>query len=403
MHPDLSHFLNKYHQLHLASYIEKFPPLEEEALACFQELDQYYPISFTTKKIQNKPLIPFLSPITSKHVKPKRVVENLLNHKVASVILAGGDGSRLGSALPKGCFPLCLQTKKSLFEIHCSKLLSLQNKLQTTIPLVILTSKKNHEFTCNFFNSNNYFGLCKDSVFFLKQPHLPFFDQNNLCFFKEDGSLASGPNGNGCIFRLLSDIIKTAPSIETFQIINIDNPLAYPIDLELLEHHLQDQHEITLRCIPLTPQYNNVGKLYFHQNRLAIIDYMQTANAPAAQYGSINIFAFSKNAIISLQTHHQLPLNWVEKTLTYHPKQTRQYLKGELFITDAIEHASSVSCLLTQAKDYFAPLKSLEGPGNLKDAQHALQTKEDSLKGQAPFFDYNLYYSKHDLQRLDVT
>ena len=45
--------------------------------------------------------------------------------RVAVVLVAGGQGSRLGSDLPKGCFPITPITGKSLYQVHAEKVLAL--------------------------------------------------------------------------------------------------------------------------------------------------------------------------------------------------------------------------------------------------------------------------------------
>ena len=398
--------LKKFDQLHLAKQLEMNPACHTEVLECFLELDGFTPLSFE-KKHTRANLLSFNNPSNYQNQSSHIVPLHLKQKKIASVILAGGDGSRLGSSLPKGCFPFSLDQNRTLFEIHCSKLVSLKNKLQTSIPLIILTSKNNHLFTQKFFLENNFFGLEPSSVEFLVQPHLPFF-KNQQAFFKNAQHFASGPNGNGVIFKLLKDVIENHPTIETFQVINIDNPLAYPIDLELLETHLINENQLTLRCIPLSKTHQNIGRLYKTPgNKILIVDYTDDAQNPGANFGSINIFAFSKNFILSICKENYLPLHWVQKnTKTLdcsNLKDQQTYLKGELFITDASAFSEKTSCLLTDPEKYFAPLKSLEGPGNLYQAQQAYKKKQESLCPTGCCFDPNLYYSSVDLQKIDAS
>lgn len=403
MSQQLTQLLEKFDQKHLLYASKINPSLARELLSCFEELNNFYPLSFEKANQPIENLNPFTKPLRFQPPLKSQVSSHLAQRKIACVILAGGDGSRLGSSLPKGCFPFSYNNQ-TLFEIFCGRLLSLENKINIPIPLIILTSKNNNAQTVEFFEKHQYFGLKKDYVEFIIQPHLPFFYRGKA-FLKKNGSLASGPNGNGIIFRLLKNIMISHPQIETFQIINVDNPLAYPIDLELLETHLQLGNDITLRCIPISNAHQNIGRLYQQNHELFIQDYTDEPSSQKASFGSINIFAFSKAFILSLCQENLLPLHWVKKQILHQKDQAEDpsifsYLKGELFITDALKYAAKASCILTEAKNYFAPLKSLEGPGSLKEAQEALQNKEATLNKKSQPFDFNLYYSAVDIQKI---
>src|SRR5262249_6174489 len=132
--------------------------------------------------------------------------EALRRGEVAVLVVAGGQGSRLGFEKPKGMFPIGPVTDKSLFQIHSEKVLALRRRYGAAIPFLVMTSPATHAETIAYFEEQRYFGLPADEVSFFCQGTMPALDlATGKLLLEAPGRLFTSPNGHGGTLKALAD------------------------------------------------------------------------------------------------------------------------------------------------------------------------------------------------------
>lgn len=128
------------------------------------------------------------------------------NNKFAVVIMAGGEGTRLGFNGPKGTFKVNVEPEpKYLFEIMADSIARANKKYGVTIPWYIMTSNKNNEQIVNFMEEHNYFGYPKEYVGFFKQGELPLITEDGQLIVDENYNIRKAADGNGSVFKSMHE------------------------------------------------------------------------------------------------------------------------------------------------------------------------------------------------------
>lgn len=378
--------------------IEEFNELSsEEKITVLNQLNKV-----DTKKYENAPsfesslqkILPFQNPTQKSSKDLKLGTTSLQNGRIASVILAGGDGSRLGFDKPKGCYPISPIKKKSLFQLQFEKIKYLQSQCAEPLQVAIITSSYNYRETEKFLEFHDFFGLDKINITLLQQKSLPLLSEEKKYFFSSKNTLALGACGNGNAIETLieSGYVDTLESknIDHLMITSIDNCLADPFDPYLIGRHIQNNNDITFYCFERTCSKEKLGLLALVDNQLCILDYTNLnkdlyektkQNRLIFPFANTNIFCLSLNFIKTLPL---LKLHWVKKDVSKFNYKTSQIFKitawkREQFITDILNFTNHVEAVACDRDWIFAPLKTSKGVNDVNFVHKAIYKKNQLI------------------------
>jgi UDP-N-acetylglucosamine/UDP-N-acetylgalactosamine diphosphorylase len=339
---------------------------------------------------------PVVSPKTGDSEAALALGENALKSgQVGVILVAGGQGTRLGYDGPKGTYRLAPISQASLFEIHARKILALERHYQTRIPFYIMTSEGNDAETRAFFEQNRYFGLNADSVKFFVQGTLPAFLPDGRVILEAPGKLFSAPDGHGGILQaldrrgMLADMKRRG--LTTLYYFQVDNPLVDIADPVFVGWHLQRRADMSLKVCAKRDANEGLGVTVIRDGRTSVVEYIELTeeqkNARGSdgelvfKFGSVAIHIFSLDFLVR-ETSAGLPLHQAHKKVptcdetgaTVKPDKANAY-KFEKFIFDALPDARESLILEFAREDEFAPVKNAEGNDSPATSRAAMTEK----------------------------
>lgn len=324
--------------------------------------------------------------------KAKRLGELLIsNGKVAVLIVAGGQGVRLGHDKPKGTFPITPIMNKTLFQLFSEQIRALSLRHKARIPLLIMTSHENHDETRAYFKTCRFFGLPERDVHFFQQDMLPSITPNGELILKNDTQLFVNPDGHGGSLRALHksgllDLLLDQGFSELFYC-QVDNPLAKIADPTFLGYHHMESAECSTKVVRRYDVEEKVGIYVSLNGKDAIIEY--------SDYGGAHMRALDKDGNILYWAGntaiHALNLSFIRRlndrgfALPYHcaskvvdisrsiqPQRSLEVWKFETFVFDAIPLAKKTLCMEVDRREEFAPVKNKSGPDSPATARASL-------------------------------
>ncbi|MCI3919179.1 UDPGP type 1 family protein [Paenibacillus sp. TRM 82003] len=319
--------------------------------------------------------------------------DRLRQGKVAALVVAGGQGSRLGHEGPKGTYDIGLPSGKSLFQLQAERLLNLSRRVGRSIPWYIMTSPENHQETTRYFQASEYFGYIPEDVFFFCQNVLPALDSGGRVLLSAKDEIGLTPSGNGDVFAsmkrsgVLDDLKRRG--VEWLFYYNVDNALIRVVDPLFVGTAAYHNHPIATKVAEKAYPEEKVGILCLKDGRPAVLEYMDvpkelmyaTNSSGHLTYGLANLsIHLFRTDFIERYASTNIPYHVAHKAVKYiddqgHPVQpaSPNAYKFEKFIFDFFPFTERMTVLKIRREEEFAPVKNKDGKDSPATARRLVQ------------------------------
>jgi UDP-N-acetylglucosamine/UDP-N-acetylgalactosamine diphosphorylase len=313
--------------------------------------------------------------------------------EVGAVLLAGGQGTRLGLDKPKGTLKIGIDKDLYLFEQLIRNLQDVTEEAGVAVPLYIMTSNINNADTVSFFEEHNYFGYPAEYVKFFVQEMVPACDYQGNVYMESDTQVAMSPNGNGGWFGslvkagLLADV--HARGIKWLNVFAVDNCLQRIADPMFVGATIAYGCESGAKVVRKAAPDEKVGVLCTEDGRPSIAEYYEMTEEMATArkengdlkygFGVILNYLFSEKKLEEIADAH-MPIHVVEKKIPHidengipvKPEQPNGY-KFETLVLDMVHMMKDCVPYEVEREREFAPIKNLHGVDSLDSARELMK------------------------------
>lgn len=320
-------------------------------------------------------------------------IDAIKHCKVGAILLAGGQGTRLGFDKAKGMYNIGETKELYIFEQLIANLKKVTSAADAWVPLYIMTSEKNDEQTREFFREHDFFGYNSDYVKFFVQEMVPAVDFDGNVLVEAEDSLAMSPNGNGGWFKSLIkagyDADIKEKGVEWLNVFAVDNVLQQIADPVFVGATIESGCVSGAKVVRKVDPYERVGAMCLEDGKPSIVEYYELTPEMAEArdekgtllygFGVILNYLFRVDKLLEI-AEKSLPLHVVEKKVPYIDEngvavkpETPNAYKFETLILDMVYMMDNCMSFEVDREKEFAPVKNATGTDSVESARALLK------------------------------